>query len=137
MSVGQGLAGAAAVAASLAGGAWAGMDAAAQVDARYRAAPEFRLSVPVPAPVSRWEPVVAEQAPIAAPSAGSVWGQEVGRDERAFFDPTVGEEPPKVRVHPERRQADEWDDALATADDPADEWADPPAEAQAAEPFAG
>lgn len=135
ISVAQGLAGAALVAAGLAGGAWAGMDAAAQVDARYRAAPEFRLSVPLPAPVSRWEPAVAEQASIAAPPAGSVWGQEIGRDERAFFDPAIGEEPPKVRVHRERRRADGWDDASATVAAPVDEWADPPVEAE--ESFAG
>ena len=135
--MGQGLAGAAAVAASLAGGAWAGMYAAAQVDARYRVALEARLSVPVPAPVSRWEPAVAEQTPIAAPSAGSVWGQEIGQDERDFFDPTVGAEPPKARIYREQRQADEWDDAPATAAEQADEWADPLADSEVTEPFAG
>lgn len=133
----QGLAGASLVAAGLAGGAWAGMDAAAQVDARYRAAPAFRLSVPVPAPVSRWEPVVVEPAPIAAPPAGSGWGQGIGRDEHALFDPAIGEEPVKIRVHRKRRRADEWDGGVTTVAAPVDEWADLPVEAETAEPFAG
>lgn len=73
---------AALVAMGLAGGAWAGIDAAAQVDGYYRAPPPRSIRVPAATP---WRP--ADDAPtVAAPPAGTVWGRDIGPDERAMFD---------------------------------------------------
>lgn len=103
------LAGATLVVMGLGGGAWAGMDAAAQVDARYRFAPALPISRPVPVAAPRSSQGDVEEPVMAAiPPAGSAWGREIGRDERAFFDPTVGEEPPPVRVHRAPRDEPLW-----------------------------
>lgn len=87
-----------AAAACVSAGAWAGMDASRDIAGFYYASP----------PVTRPEMVTVRRAPLswdrlerpiaAAPSPGLVWGEEVGREERAFFDlgPAEREEPVRV-----------------------------------------
>ena len=102
-----------------AGGVWAGTDAAAQVDARYRLEPEVAYHDPVAQSVPAAAPYEAP-VEVYAPPAGSVWRQAVGPDERAFFD-THDAEPrddPPVRVH--RRRAAPPPDAVE------DDRAEPP-----------
>lgn len=87
---------------ALAGGAWAGMDAAGQVDGAYRFTPGPRWQAvavePVVAPPDEWP-----NAPIAAaPPLGSIWGQGIGRAERAFFDTDVATMPADERLAPVR-----------------------------------
>lgn len=119
------------------------MDAAAQVDARYRFAPAFRISRPVSVAAPRsTQGVIEEASVVAAPPAGSVWGQEIGRDERAFFDPTIGAEPPRVRVHHAAPDEPPWSpglDAPPSRDgDAQDGWIDAAgSDADQPEPAAG
>lgn len=96
----------------IAGGAYAGLDAGRTVDSFYTVSrePRYRaIEAPTRPPSARDAGTVTFAA---APSAGTVWGLEIGRDERSFFDTasyetTAGDtwaaeakaaEPP-VRVH--------------------------------------
>ena len=87
-------------AACIAAGAWVGNDAAAQVDARYLTEPVVADREPVVQEVPPAEPVEVA-APAAAPPADSIWGRDVGPDERAFFDerPEPVRASLRVRVH--------------------------------------
>lgn len=84
----------------VAGGALAGLDAAGAVNGFYTAPREERYQpLPPAAPVPTYE----NRTFAAAPPAGTVWGQEVGRDERAYFADTVQAELP-----PELPDVDDW-----------------------------
>lgn len=91
----------------LAAGAWAGMDAAAQIGIPYSALTAKSLRAD-----GRDHPAapIGERGDLApiAPPAGTIWGQDIGRDERAFFAPddTAREHRPAVRVHHNARDQD-------------------------------
>ena len=74
-----------------AAGTLAGLDAGAHVDRVYTTSPEVRVQpVPAPTPASSWE--WNETPPVAIAPAGGIWGRDIGRDERAFFDTGVGDD---------------------------------------------
>ena len=83
----------------LSAGAWAGLDSAGQINGFYTTTtPVFAAIPPAPKSTAAWE--WGQQGYAAPPPAGTVWGREIGPDERAFFDAgnAIGEEEP-VRVH--------------------------------------
>lgn len=112
-----------------------GVDAAGQVNPSYRTASSIRW---------RPTPIVTTQAPewdrfetpiaAAPPPAGTLWGQEIGRDEQAFFEPErVWRDEPPVRVHRATvtapAEAPLIEPTLNEKADPVDGLVDAPAEA--------
>ncbi|HEU0043650.1 hypothetical protein [Sphingomonas sp.] len=126
----------------LSAGAWAGFDATGQVDRFYTAAPApvYMPIPPEPRATGAWE--WGSQSLAAAPVAGTIWGREVGRDERAFFDTedALPEEVP-ARVH--RASVQQADPVAAKAlpvpaldaEEPVDGYVEAPA-SNAKEPLA-
>ena len=116
-------------------GALAGLEAGQTIDSFYTSERESRYHAEPATPATRWqEPRTYPLAPVP----GTIWGQEIGRDERAFFDtgPALDtapaddwrEEPP-VRVHRASVKIEEPAPVptdAAEPDDPVDGWVDPP-----------
>jgi hypothetical protein len=120
---------------ALSAGALAGLDAGRNINSFYTAMrePAYRPIEPALQPASSW--ATENRTFAASPPPGTIWGQEVGRDERAFFDPSTSEvwrEEPPVRVHRATvREVELPEPALvepAPSEEPVDGWVDAPAD---------
>ena len=125
-------------------GALAGLEAGQTIDSFYTARPEPRYRAEPATPATMWQE--PRTYPVAPPP-GTIWGQEVGRDERAFFDagPALDTAPADdwreerpVRVHRASVKVEEPAPAptpsdAAEPDDPVDGWVEPPGAGSAAE----
>lgn len=119
----------------LSAGALVGLDAGRNVNGFYTAVrePAYRPIEPVLQPASSW--ATENRTFAASPPAGTIWGQEVGRDESAFFDTGTTEvwrEEPPARVHRASvREVDLSDpaaDESAPVEEPVDGWVAAPGE---------
>ena len=101
------------------GGALAGYEASASVDDFYTAPREPRYQALEPAPVTTSWATESRTFP-TAPPPGSIWGAEIGRNERAFFDAGAVEREEPVRVH--RASARTIEPVEPIVEEPVPEW---------------
>ena len=111
-------------------GALAGLEAAQTIDSFYSASRELRYRAEPARPAAMWQE--PRTYPVAPPP-GTIWGQEIGRDERAFFETPIADdlrEELPVRVYRASVRTEEAEPApsltpAAEPDDAVDGWVDP------------